>query len=169
LRIAVNVSARQVQQRDFVGFVKAVCSEMKTAPERLELEVTEHAMLDRGQGVRNLAALRSSGVRVVLDDFGTGYSSLSCLDEIPLDGVKIDQTFVAAIGSDSFKSLVVRNVISLAHALGLSVVGEGVERDEQLVQLRAMGCDQGQGYLFGPPMSGDAFAAFVATHSAKLP
>ena len=153
-RIAVNVSARQVEERDFMRLVAGVCDSTSLDPRLLELELTESTMMNRdGIALRNLQALRRMGVRISVDDFGTGYSALSYLKSLPLDTVKIDRSFVAPIASDEFQADVAHSVIGLAQRRGLSVIGEGVETAEQVATLRAMGCDEAQGYLFGRPMT----------------
>lgn len=160
LRIAVNVSAHQLQQREFVRLIGSVCETTGLAPSDLELEVTESSMMHRdGLAIRNLEALRRLGVRVSIDDFGTGYSSLSYLKALPIDALKIDRSFVAPIADDPFQAEVARTVVALAHGRDLTVIGEGVETLEQVTALRAMACDEAQGFLFGMPMSADAFRA----------
>lgn len=160
LRIAVNVSARQLQQREFVRLVGSICETTGLPPADLELEVTESTMMHRdGLAIRNLEALRRLGVRVSIDDFGTGYSSLSYLKALPIDALKMDRSFVAPIADDSFQAEVAQTVVTLAHRRGLTVIGEGVETLEQVTGLRAMGCDEAQGFLFGVPMSAEEFRA----------
>ena len=160
LRVAVNVSARQLQQREFVRLVGSICETTGLAPSDLELEVTESTMMHRdGLAIRNLEALRRLGVRVSIDDFGTGYSSLSYLKALPVDALKIDRSFVAPIAEDPFQAEVAQAVVTLAHRRGLTVIGEGVETLEQVTGLRAMACDEAQGFLFGMPMSAEEFRA----------
>lgn len=160
LRIAVNVSARQLQQREFVRLVGSICETTGLAPSDLELEVTESTMMHRdGLAIRNLEALRRLGVRVSIDDFGTGYSSLSYLKALPVDALKIDRSFVAPIADDPFQAEVAQTVVTLAHRRGLAVIGEGVETLEQVTRLRAMACDEAQGFLFGMPMNAEEFRA----------
>lgn len=154
LRIAVNVSARQVQQRNFVRLVASVCELTSIPAFCLEFELTESTMMQRdGLALRNLEALRRLGVRISVDDFGTGYSSLSYLKQIPLDTLKIDRSFVAPLADDEFQADVARSVVTLAQRRGLGVVAEGVETIEQVAALREMGCDEAQGFLFGRPMT----------------
>ncbi|HZO92265.1 MAG TPA: EAL domain-containing protein [Candidatus Baltobacteraceae bacterium] len=162
LRIAVNVSARQIEQRDFVKTVDAVCRITGHAHADVELELSETSMMRRdGVSQRNLHALRRLGVRVAVDDFGTGFSSLSYLEALPLDVLKIDRSFVQSIAEDAYKADVARLVVELAQRRGLSVVGVGVENASQLRTLRTLGCDEAQGYLFGAPMSGEAFGTLL--------
>ncbi|HEX3466040.1 MAG TPA: EAL domain-containing protein [Candidatus Elarobacter sp.] len=158
LRVAVNVSAQQLNERDFVKTVDAACESTALDPAALELEVTEGIMLGYdGMALRNLQALRRRGARVSIDDFGTGYSSLSHLKSLPLDTLKIDRSFVASSLTDAFQAEVTRSVIALAHRRGLYVVAEGIETAEQFELLRAMGCDEAQGYFMSRPVDEAAF------------
>jgi EAL domain-containing protein (putative c-di-GMP-specific phosphodiesterase class I) len=159
MRVAVNVSGLQVIERDFVRIVSAACEAAELDPALLELELTESTMMRYdGMALRNLQAVRRLGTRVSIDDFGTGYSALSYLKSLPLDTLKIDRSFIAAIVGDSFQAEVTRSVVSLAHQRGLYVVGEGVETVGQLDMLRAMGCDEAQGYLMSRPVGEADFA-----------
>jgi EAL domain-containing protein (putative c-di-GMP-specific phosphodiesterase class I) len=108
-------------------------------------------------------------VRLALDDFGTGYSSLSYLQRLPLDGLKIDRTFVGRLGQDGDAGAIVQAIITLAHALDLRVTGEGIETAEQLEELRRLGCDHGQGYYFAKPLTPDAVAALLTAASGAAP
>ncbi|MFN0153414.1 MAG: EAL domain-containing protein [Gaiella sp.] len=152
--IAVNVSARQLVEPDFVKRVCRILERTGTAPDRLELEVTESVAFDAGgTGVETLRALRALGVTLAIDDFGTGYSSLSQLHSLPIDVVKIDRLFLAGLGSSRRDSAIVGAVITLAQSLGLRVVAEGVETAEQLSELVHLGCDLAQGFLLAAPIS----------------
>ena len=169
LRIAINVSPRQVEQREFVRLVLSACEDVGLDPCDVELEITERVMMDRdGPAVRNLEALRRRGVRVSVDDFGTGYSALSYLESVPLDAVKLDRAFVAAVGEGAFQGEIAASVIRLAHARGLTVVGEGIETESQVAWLRANGCDEGQGFLFARPIEGDDFQALVRRSQSDI-
>ena len=166
LRIAVNVSGRQIKERDFSRIVTAACEAAGLDPALLELELTESTMMRYdGTALRNLQAVRRLGVRISIDDFGTGYSSLSYLRSLPLDTLKVDRSFTVTIPEDAFQAEVTRSVISLAHQRGLYVVGEGVESIEQLEMLRAMGCDEAQGFLMSEPVSEEDFLVFLARES----
>jgi EAL domain-containing protein (putative c-di-GMP-specific phosphodiesterase class I) len=112
--------------------------------------------------IEGIDALRALGVSLSIDDFGTGYSSLGYLRRFPVDSVKIDRSFVDGLGTESEDSAIVAAVVSLGHALGLSVVAEGVETDDQLAELGALGCDRAQGFLFSPPQPADVFASVVS-------
>jgi EAL domain-containing protein (putative c-di-GMP-specific phosphodiesterase class I)/PAS domain-containing protein len=167
LRVAVNVSGRQVKERDFVQLIAAACDAAALDPKHLELELTESTFMRYdGMTLRNLQAVRRLGVRVSIDDFGTGYSSLSYLKSLPLDTLKIDRSFTATIANDAFQAEVTRAVIALAHRRGLYVVGEGVETNEQLEMLRLMGCDEAQGYLLSRPVGEGEFLASL-THARR--
>ncbi|MCK6399067.1 EAL domain-containing protein [Thauera aminoaromatica] len=162
LKIAVNVSARQFHQPDFVASVKDSVRAAAIDPCRLELELTESAILsDMDETIRRMNELRALGIRFALDDFGTGYSSLSYLKRLPLDQLKIDQSFVRDMAEDEGSEAIVLAILSLSHALGLEVVAEGVERPEQRDFLRHHGCDCFQGYLFGKPLPMEAWGDFL--------
>jgi EAL domain-containing protein (putative c-di-GMP-specific phosphodiesterase class I) len=153
LKIAVNLSARQFQQPDLVEEVTRCLRETGLPAGALEIEITERiAMLDVGRAVEVLRALRTLGVRISLDDFGTGYSSLSYLKTLPVDTVKLDQSFVRNITTDHGDAAIATAVIAMAHSLALKVVAEGVETPEQLAFLVERGCDLAQGHLVGVPM-----------------
>jgi diguanylate cyclase (GGDEF)-like protein len=152
-RVAVNVSAVQLERDDFVDDVAAALRETGAAPSRLELEVTESLMMrDLEAGIEKLARLRALGVRVALDDFGTGYSSLAYLRRLPLDTVKIDRAFVREVHASTRDAAIAAAIVGACQALGLRVVAEGVETPEQRTLLEAIGCDEIQGYLLGRPM-----------------
>ena len=150
--IAVNISARQLSQPDFVQQVLQVLASSGAPANRLRLEITESMLQhDLTVTIGKMQALRQVGVRFSLDDFGTGYSSMSYLKHMPLDQLKIDKSFVDEILIDSTDSAIARTVVTLAENLGLEVVAEGVEQREQLELLIAIGCRAFQGYLFGKP------------------
>jgi diguanylate cyclase len=154
--VSVNVSPRQLQQPGLAEGITAVLERHGVAPQRICLEITETAVtgeLGRAGGV--LRQLRDIGVTVSVDDFGTGYTSLQALDRWPVDMLKIDRSFVERLASDPRSRRIAWGIIGLGHAFGLSVVAEGVETAQQLQELRALGCDVGQGYLFSPPQTGD--------------
>jgi diguanylate cyclase (GGDEF)-like protein len=154
--VSVNLSARQFDAIGLVEDVARILEESGLPATALELEITESVVMDQSEaGIRTLRRLRELGVRLVLDDFGTGYSSLSYLKHLPLDTIKIDRSFVAGIDEAADRSIV-DAVIALAHGLGIGVVAEGIETERQAAQLRELGCDLGQGYLFARPMPADA-------------
>jgi len=155
-QIAVNVSARQFHQYDLSKLISAVLREEQIPAESLEIELTESAVMhDAESSVVTLERLKQLGVRIAIDDFGTGYSSLSYLKRLPLDLLKIDQSFVRDISSDTNDAAIVRAIITLARSLGMKVTAEGVEDEAQLAFLNAYGCEYAQGYLFGQPMIAD--------------
>jgi EAL domain-containing protein (putative c-di-GMP-specific phosphodiesterase class I) len=162
LSIAVNVSARQFQQKGFYESVVRVLDETSLAYESLELELTETSIMENAESaVALLRDIRSLGVKIAIDDFGTGYSSLSYLKRLPIDILKLDRSFVNGATSDPDDAALVMAIITLAHNLRLKVIAEGVETEEHLRFLRLLRCDGGQGYLFGKPMSAEAFRTFV--------
>ncbi|MBC8102294.1 MAG: EAL domain-containing protein [Cytophagales bacterium] len=167
LRVAVNLSARQLAQPDVVTRIQAVLQESEIALDTLELEITETALLYSGGAAaeRTLHALRDLGIRLSVDDFGTGYSSLSYLRRFPFNSVKIDQSFVRELTEAPRSQAIIRAVIDLAHALDLSVVAEGVETATQRDLLRSLGCDAMQGYLFSPAVPADRIDAFLSAWS----
>ena len=153
LRVAVNLSAPEFLEKDLARQVGAVLEETGLDGELLELEITENLAMQKPELTRStLRDLRSLGVRLAIDDFGTGYSSLAFLREFPIDTLKVDRTFVQDIDRNSGAATIVATVIAMARTLGLQVVAEGVEREEQLRVLRELGCDRAQGYLFGPAL-----------------
>ncbi|MCU1463470.1 MAG: hypothetical protein JWO37_3545 [Acidimicrobiales bacterium] len=167
-QVWVNLASRQLSQPDFVDTVARVLADTGMPPPGLHLEITERVLMeDANATIAVLKKLKGLGVRVGVDDFGTGYSSLARLKQFPIDSVKIDRSFVNGLGHDAEDSAIVTAVISMAHALGLVAMAEGVETDEQLAELRALGCELGQGYLFGRPVPIDeAIAAMTALDSA---
>jgi diguanylate cyclase (GGDEF)-like protein/PAS domain S-box-containing protein len=153
LTLAVNVSARQFRQIDFVDQVLAVLAGAGVDPGLLKLELTESLVLDNvADTIAKMQALKTAGVRFSLDDFGTGYSSLAYLTRLPLDQVKIDQSFVGNIGIQASDQVIVQTIIGMADNLGLGVIAEGVETQAQLDFLLRHGCPAFQGYLFGEPV-----------------
>ncbi len=162
-RIAVNISVRQFVGQDLPQLVDTVLKETGLPPHMLELEVTESLALH--SVATTLAILhdcKSLGVKLAMDDFGTGYSSLSYLKRYPLDALKIDQAFVRNIPQDQGDMAITRAIVAMAHSFGMSVIAEGVETIAQLEFLRALGCEDVQGYLFSKPVPSDqAVTAFV--------
>ncbi|HXE40956.1 MAG TPA: EAL domain-containing protein [Azonexus sp.] len=168
IRMAVNVSARQLRRRDFCETVAGVLAESGLPPELLELEITESSVMENPEeAVLILERLGRMGVSLAIDDFGTGYSSLAYLKLFPIDHLKIDRSFVADIEHDLNDRAIAFGTIALAHSLGLNVIAEGVETDDQLELLRTNGCDEVQGYLFSKPLS--SAAAFAFLHACEVP
>jgi EAL domain-containing protein (putative c-di-GMP-specific phosphodiesterase class I) len=151
LTVAVNLSSKQFVQLDLALQLEQILKETGVAASSLKLELTESAIVDNTSSMIGLLLqLKSLGLQIAIDDFGTGYSSLSYLHRLPIDSLKIDRSFVSCMTHDSAE--IVRAIVGLAHNLGLDVIAEGVETDEQLQQLRALGCEWGQGYLFSKPV-----------------
>ncbi len=162
LRIAVNLSPAQFRDRELLGFIRDVLSHTGLPPARLDLEVTEGVLLEDVEDVvRTMQALRDLGVHMVLDDFGTAHANLSYLRGFPFDTVKIDRSFLRALNSDRQARALVEAMLAMARALGLDVIGEGVETPEQLALLNLLQCRWVQGYLLGRPASGEATRAMV--------
>lgn len=160
--IAVNLSARQLKQGDFLARVQTILRDAGLDACYLELEITESMLMDMGaSGVGVLEKLRAGGIALSLDDFGTGYSSLSRLKNLPLDRLKIDQSFVRDIVTDPDDASIVSATAVLAHALNLRVTAEGVETPEQLDFIRSLGCEEYQGYLFSRPVPADEVVRFL--------
>ncbi len=154
--INVNVSPRELAQRDLVDRIQEVLGENGVDPRRLCIEITENAVLDElDTAIATLDAIRELGVRLAIDDFGTGYSSLSYLRRLPVDTVKIDRTFTTELITDDNDVTIVAGIIGLARGLGLQVVAEGVETARQAEILVELGCAQAQGYLYSPPVALD--------------
>ena len=150
----MNLSARQFRRLDLVATVRNTLAETGLEPQYLELELTELALMhDAEETVATLNGLGTLGVRLAIDDFGMGYSSLSCLKRFPIGQLKIDQSFVRDIPNDPDAIAIAGAIIAMAHRLELKVTAEGVETRDQLAFLQAHGCDGGQGYYFGEPMS----------------
>ena len=167
LAIAVNVSVRQFRQADFVSQVMAVLQRSGANPHRLKLELTESLMVDDMEvTIAKMTALKAEGVSFSLDDFGTGYSSLAYLKRLPLDQLKIDQSFVKDVLTDPNDAAIARTVVALAQSLGLSVIAEGVESEAQRSFLARHGCHACQGYLFSRPLPIDQLELFLQTNSS---
>ena len=168
LQVAVNVSARQFQQYDVAELVMGIMKDTGARPENLELELTESAVMNNAEAsIVTLERLAALGVQIAIDDFGTGYSSLSYLKRLPLDVLKIDQSFVRDISSDPNDAAIVRAIITLARSLGIKVIAEGVENEAQLAFLNAYGCQYAQGYLFGEPLTIRQLEQLITGHLEK--
>ncbi|MCW5626090.1 MAG: EAL domain-containing protein [Burkholderiales bacterium] len=153
LRVAVNLSARQLHADGFVDGIRTIIAETGVDPAWLEFEITESMMMqDVERVIASLSELKTLGVRIAIDDFGTGYSSLGYLKRLPVDSLKVDRSFVKDIPGDADDATITRAVIALAHSLRLKVVAEGVETEAQLRFLADLDCDEIQGFLFSPPL-----------------
>jgi EAL domain-containing protein (putative c-di-GMP-specific phosphodiesterase class I) len=169
LRVAVNLSVRQLLQKDFAASVEAVLADTGLAPHLLELEITESTLMENAQDTLTaLHRLHSLGVRLSIDDFGTGYSSLSYLKRFPVDIIKIDRSFVRDVPQDADDMAIVTAIIALAHSLRLEVVAEGVETEAQLAFLRGRNCDLMQGYHLSPAIPAEQFAALISQRAAAV-
>src|ERR1019366_8927048 len=158
VRVGVNLSPSQFQSGDLATSVAEILEVTGLVPSLLELEVTEALLrLDEERVLDIFRRIRSLGVRIVLDDFGTGYVSLSYLKKFPLDGLKIDRSFVLELLADSGDAAIVGSTVGLSRQLGLSVIAEGIENRATADLLISMGCEEGQGYFFGRPMPAAAF------------
>ncbi len=162
VRLALNISGRQVLDPHLARSLQEAIAETGIAPRRIELEITESVIMGDVPGARRvIGELKALGVRVSLDDFGTGYSALSYLKHFSVDALKIDRTFICDLPSDRGDAAIVSAVVALGHAMGLSVVAEGVETAEQAAIVRRLGCDELQGYHFAKPMPFDALRRVV--------
>jgi EAL domain-containing protein (putative c-di-GMP-specific phosphodiesterase class I) len=161
LRLAVNLSAQQFRQPDFVERIEEVLQETGLDPQLLELELTESVFMEnREAAIEVLVDLKARGIQIAIDDFGTGYSSLSYLKNFPIDRIKIAQEFVRDIPADPNDMAIVSATIAMAESLGLKLIAEGVETLEQLEFLQQQGCQEMQGYYFSRPLPADQVADF---------
>jgi diguanylate cyclase (GGDEF)-like protein len=162
LTVSVNLSPMQFRQAELVGSVRAALAAAHLAPERLELEITESALIDHpGLVASVITALKADGIKFAIDDFGTGYSSLSYLRRFAFDRIKIDRSFVQSMESDADSAAIIRAVIGLGHSLRIDVLAEGVETERQFEMLCDQGCDQVQGFLCGRPMPEACVSCFI--------
>jgi diguanylate cyclase (GGDEF)-like protein/PAS domain S-box-containing protein len=168
LKLAVNISSRQLSQADFVEQVRTVLTETGANPALLKLEITESIILDNvDDTIAKMHAVRDLGVNFSMDDFGTGYSSLSYLQKLPLEQLKIDQSFVRNMAFNNHDSAIIRTILALGENLALNVIAEGVETEVQREHLASYGCMVFQGYLFGKPVPADKFKQSLLTAQAE--
>ncbi|MBF0538968.1 MAG: EAL domain-containing protein [Nitrospirae bacterium] len=166
--MAVNVASNEFQQHDFVGNVLNMLSETQMDPTFLEIEITERISIqDIETTIDVLYKFNNAGIKVSLDDFGTGYSSLSYLKRLPFNKIKIDKSFVMDIQDNEDALVIVKTIIDMAHNLKKPVIAEGIETPEHLELLKALNCDEGQGYLFSKPMSAEDFMEFAKEHQMR--
>jgi EAL domain-containing protein (putative c-di-GMP-specific phosphodiesterase class I) len=164
LKVAVNLSPKQFRNPDLALFIEHVLHKNNVSAEYLKLEITEGVLMNSCGHVENtLRELSKLGVAIVMDDFGTGYSSLSYLRTYPFDVLKIDRSFITDIAKETASRELVNASIDLAHSLGLEVVAEGVETEEQISYLADQGCDYAQGYLLGRPEPADIITSQIAS------
>lgn len=160
--VAINISARQLEQRGFVNSICAILEKSNIENELLEIELTESILIKNSQKTSNkLVKLRKKGMKVAIDDFGTGYSSLAYLSNFPFDKLKIDQSFIRDITTDKTAASLATSIISMAHGLGVRVIAEGVETEDQLNFLRDYECDEIQGFYFSKPITADEFTEMI--------
>ncbi|HVQ58224.1 MAG TPA: EAL domain-containing protein [Solirubrobacterales bacterium] len=166
--VAVNLSARQVAHRDLPQTVAEILARTGLEPEHLRLEITESVLVEESAtAISSLEALNELGVRLVLDDFGTGYSSLAYLNRFPFHALKIDRSFVDALGIEQERTAIVEAIIGMARALSLEVIAEGVESEVQLAELRRLGCDYAQGHLFHVAMPASEVSRLIGEDALR--
>jgi EAL domain-containing protein (putative c-di-GMP-specific phosphodiesterase class I) len=154
----VNISTKQLKGGGLARTIEETLTRVAPKVHTLALDITEGFLLKASEDeARTLDALKKMGIRLDLDDFGTGYCSLSYIKSFPVDGVKLDKSFVEGLGEDTMGMALVQKIIELCHTLGLEVVAEGIETPEQATLLKDMGCDLGQGYYFGRPLPSEEF------------
>ena len=164
LTISVNICARQLTHGDLLAVVEEALAATGIAPTRLKLEITESVIMGNAEAAAvTLLELRARGIEIQIDDFGIGYSSLGYLQKLPVDTLKIDRSFVAAIDAAGERSEIVQSIIALARSLDLDVIAEGIETDQQLGRLRALRCERGQGFLLARPLPAKDLAEFLAS------
>ncbi len=168
LSLSVNLSAKQMSQPDLVDQVKVALEASKLNPHCLKLEITESVVMENAEAATTMfKQLRALGVQLSIDDFGTGYSSLSYLHRFPVNYLKIDRSFVSRMADANDNAEIVRTIVTLARNLGMEVIAEGVETQEQLEQLKALGCEYGQGYLFSRPVDTATVPTLLANELAR--
>lgn len=168
--MSVNLSGRQFNDPDLLPFIEQILRDTDLEEGDLKLEITESVMMENVQSVAPLLqTLKRHRVHICIDDFGTGYSSLSYLQQLPIDFLKIDQSFIARMNEDPKSKEIIHTITSLAHTLGTKVIAEGVDHPEQVVQLKAWKCQYGQGYYFAKPLTSEAATAFLAADHCWLP
>ncbi len=167
LVIGVNLSVRQLEQANLVEIVTGILEETGLSPQNLKLEITESVMMERAEPILDkLHRLRALGIKLAIDDFGTGYSSMACLNDFPLDTLKIDRSFIERM-NDPDGMAIVQAIVVLAQALHLQVTCEGIETAGQWEQLQALACDRGQGYYFARPQTSEALTAILNAEAAS--
>ena len=166
--VSINVSAQQFNEGNVKHYCAAALARYDLVPALIELEITESSMLGEREEVdAQLTALRESGIKLLIDDFGTGYSSLSLLQRLDMDVLKIDQGFTAELGKTSEGEVFFKAIVSMAHALGMSVVAEGVETSAQMELLRILSCDEVQGFLISRPVPAHEMSVLMEKKSLQ--
>jgi diguanylate cyclase (GGDEF)-like protein len=170
IKIGVNLSIKQLQQKDFLDSINQILQETKVNPNYLELEITEGIMMDNvTEKIVLLNKFRKMGIKLSIDDFGTGYSSLSYLKNLPVDTLKIDRIFIEYITHNEHDCAIVASIINLSHSFHLKVIAEGVETSEQVDLLKSLGCDQIQGYFFHKAMPADEVETLLRAQGVTMP
>ncbi len=170
LRMAVNISARQIEQDGFCDYISQLLQEYHLDGSMLELELTEGALLNDGEHIiAKLNMLASLGIKIALDDFGTGYSSLSYIQKFPIDTIKIDQSFVRGLPSDPNNVSIVTAICAMAQGLKMNLIAEGVEKSDQLEFLRSLNCNEAQGFLFSKPLPGHEITGLLMRNGPLAP
>ncbi|MDQ7830219.1 MAG: EAL domain-containing protein [Desulfovibrionaceae bacterium] len=169
LSVSVNVSCRQFVRDGLVEYVAQVLEETGLDPSRLKLEITESVLMqDTSHSIHELNRLKALGVRIAVDDFGTGYSSLSYLRQLPIDHLKIDRSFISGSDNAEDNIQIVKSIITLARNLGLTVIAEGVEREDQFARLQNVRCDKAQGYMFSRPVDSIAAERYILEYQRRM-
>jgi diguanylate cyclase (GGDEF)-like protein/PAS domain S-box-containing protein len=165
LNISVNLSGKQLREPTLIEQIDQIINETKLNSSCLKLELTESMLVEKVEAViSTMSQLRARAIHLSIDDFGTGFSCLSYLHRFPINTLKIDRSFISRIGEENENLGIVKTIITLAHELGMDAIAEGVETQQQVNQLKALGCDQAQGYFFSQPLSGESAELFIATH-----
>ncbi|MED1781568.1 EAL domain-containing protein [Brevibacillus fortis] len=157
LKVSVNLSARQIYQKDLVEMIKDILRETNLSPDWLELEITESIFVKMEEATAVLQQIRDIGIQISIDDFGTGYSSFSYIKSLPVDTIKIDASFIRDIHHNQESQAIVKAIVTIAQSLKMNVIAEGIELHDQVAALKENGCDHGQGYLFSKPLPTDDF------------
>jgi len=164
--VSINVSSGQLLRHDLINDVKAVLARTGVAPETLQLEITETLVMQNPEySAKVLTRIRELGASLALDDFGTGYSALAYLQRFPFDTIKIDKSFVRPNGSPA-RSILLRSIVSMAHDLGMEVIGEGAETEAEIMELMEAGCEYAQGFVYGRPMTAQMVQQMVRRRPA---
>ena len=167
-RIGINVFPPQFQGDVLLKAIDDALRETHLPPESIEFEITENSTLNHDDAIETLQKLHEKGVKIAFDDFGTGYASLSYLTRFPLSRIKIDRSFVGKIPDDADAAAIVRSLIVMGHNLGLEIIAEGVETDAQFNFLRALGCEEAQGYLITKPLVETDFRGWWLAHETSF-
>ena len=168
LMLSVNVSARQFRQPNLAEEISRTLDGIGLDPRHLILEFTEGVMVHDVSAAAALRELKNSGIRLAMDDFGTGYSNLSCVKRLPVSIIKIDRSYVSGLGSDAEDTAIVHATAAFAKALGFGLIAEGIETAEQLLRLREVGCELGQGHHFAKPLPSEEVSAFLDAHRSTM-